>query len=98
MRPSKNRSANRAACGWSPGGFPVDQLPDLFGEPIELGEEYEATTLGGLVSEIEGRIPMPGEVVLLEHAGLRMEVVESTDRRVERLRVFPPLASEQVSS
>jgi CBS domain containing-hemolysin-like protein len=81
-----------------PGGFPVDQLPDLFGEPIELGEEYEATTLGGLVSEIEGRIPMPGEVVLLEHAGLRMEVVESTDRRVERLRVFPPLASEQVPS
>ena len=41
---------------------------------------------------------MPGEVVLLEHAGLRMEVVESTDRRVERLRVFPPLASEQVPS
>src|ERR1035437_9089188 len=26
-----------------PGGFPVDQLTDLFGEPIELGEEYEAT-------------------------------------------------------
>jgi CBS domain containing-hemolysin-like protein len=76
-----------------PGGFPVDQLPDLFGEPIELGEEFEATTVGGLVSEIEGRIPMAGEVVLLEHAGLRMEVVASTDRRVERLRVFPPLAS-----
>ena len=53
---------------------------------------YEATTLGGLVSEIEGRIPLAGEVVLLEPIGLRMEIVASTDRRVERLRVFPPAA------
>ena len=78
-----------------PGNFPVDQLPDLFGEQSafsDLDEAYEATTLGGLVSEIEGRIPLPGEVVLLESAGLRMEVVASTDRRVERLRVFPPAA------
>jgi CBS domain containing-hemolysin-like protein len=76
-----------------PGSFPVAQLPDLFGEQSalsDLDEAYEATTLGGLVSEIEGRIPVPGEVVLLESAGLRMEVVASTDRRVERLRVFPP--------
>src|SRR5271166_4696318 len=48
-----------------PGGFPVDGLADLFGEAVDLGEEYEATTLGGLVSEIEGRIPHAGEVVLL---------------------------------
>jgi CBS domain containing-hemolysin-like protein len=79
-----------------PGGFPVDQLPDLFGEQAglsNLDDAYEATTLGGLVSEIEGRIPLPGEVVLLESAGLRMEVVASTDRRVERLRIFPPAES-----
>ena len=75
-----------------PGSFPVDRLPDLFGEPANLGEVYEATTLGGLVSEIEGRIPLAGEVVLLEPIGLRVEVVASTDRRVERLRVFPPAA------
>jgi putative hemolysin len=76
-----------------PGTFPVDQLADLFGESDGLGDlddAYEATTLGGLVSEIEGRIPLAGEVVLLEAIGLRMEVVASTDRRVERLRVFPP--------
>jgi CBS domain containing-hemolysin-like protein len=75
-----------------PGSFPVDQLADLFGEPIELGDEYEATTLGGLASEIEGRIPLAGEVVLLEPVGLKMEVVASTGRRVERVRVFPPAA------
>jgi CBS domain containing-hemolysin-like protein len=76
-----------------PGSFPVNQLPELFGEQAglaNLDESYDATTLGGLVSEIEGRIPLPGEVVLLESAGLRMEIVASTDRRVERVRVFPP--------
>ena len=81
-----------------PGSFPVDQLPDLFGEPMELGDAYEATTLGGLASEIEGRIPLAGEVVLLEPIGLRMEIVASTDRRVERLRVFPPAEAEPMSS
>jgi CBS domain containing-hemolysin-like protein len=75
-----------------PGSFPVDQLADLFGEQANLGEVYQATTLGGLVSEIEGRIPLPGEVILLEPSGLRLEIVASTDRRVERLRVFPPAA------
>ena len=80
-----------------PGSFPVDQLADLFAEPVELDDTYEATTLGGLVSEIEGRIPLRGEVVMLEHVGLRIEVVASTDRRVERLRVFPPVLKETVS-
>jgi putative hemolysin len=72
-----------------PGSFPVDQLDDLFGGPIVFGQQYEATTLGGLVSEIEGRIPLAGEVVVLESAGLRIEVLASTDRRVERLRILP---------
>jgi CBS domain containing-hemolysin-like protein len=81
-----------------PGSFPVDQLPGLFGEAANLGEVYEATTLGGLVSEIEGRIPLTGEVVSLEPVGLRMEVIASTDRRVERLRVFPPAATEPAAS
>jgi len=76
---------------WLVGGdFPVDQLSHLFGDAVEVDGEYEATTVGGLVSEIEGRIPLPGEVVLLEQAGLRIQVVASTDRRVDRLRIFPP--------
>ncbi len=66
----------------------------LFGDDVEVDGEYEATTLGGLVSEIEGRIPLPGEVVLLEHSGLRIQVVASTDRRVDKLRVFPPAKEE----
>jgi putative hemolysin len=54
------------------------QLPQLL-------EGYEATTVGGLVSEIAGHIPLAGEVV--EDGPLRLEVVASTDRRVERVRV-----------
>ena len=49
------------------------------------------------MSEIEGRIPLSSEVVMLEPAGMRMEIVASTDRRVERLRVFPS-AGEAVKS
>jgi putative hemolysin len=46
---------------------------------------YDATTVGGLVTEIAGHIPLPGEVV--EDGPLRLEVVASTDRKVERVRV-----------
>jgi len=77
-----------------PGDFPVGDVPRLFGDELEISDEYEATTVGGLVSEIEGRIPLAGEVVLLEHSGLRMQVVASTDRRVDRLRIYPPAKEE----
>ena len=53
--------------------------------PIYISQHYEATTLGGLVSEIAGHIPLPGEVVVED--GLRLEVLASTDRKVERVRV-----------
>src|SRR5277367_5700929 len=50
-----------------------------------LATEYESTTLGGLVSEIAGHIPLPGEVV--EEDGIRLEVLASTDRRIDSIRV-----------
>lgn len=65
-----------------PGSMDVDRLDELFGlRP----EGHEATTVAGLVSEIAGRIPQQGEVINAE--GLRFEVLQSTDRRVERLRI-----------
>ena len=73
-----------------PGSFAVDLLGNLFDLEINIPEGYEATTVGGLVSELEGRIPLAGEVVELDSANLRLEVVASTDRRVDRVRVFPP--------
>jgi len=41
--------------------------------------------VAGLVSELAGRIPKKGEIV--EEDGLRLEVLQATDRRVERVRV-----------
>jgi len=65
-----------------PGNMDVDRLDELFGiRP----EGKEATTIGGLVSELAGRIPQKGEVV--EEDGLRFEILESTERKVERVRV-----------
>jgi putative hemolysin len=65
-----------------PGSMDIDRLNELFGfRP----EDREATTVAGLVSEIAGRIPHPGEVITDD--GLRFEVLESTDRKVVRVRV-----------
>ncbi len=64
------------------GGTDVDRLDELFGiKP----EGKESSTVAGLVSELAGRIPRKGETV--EDDGLRFEVLESTDRKVERVRV-----------
>jgi len=78
-----------------PGSFPVDQLGTLFDDGFEPPEGYEAATVGGLVSEIEGRIPLPGEIVILKQSGLRLEVLASTDRRVDSVRAFPPAHAEE---
>jgi CBS domain containing-hemolysin-like protein len=48
-------------------------------------EEKDATTVAGLVSELAGHIPKAGEV--FEENGLRFEVLESTDRRIDRVRI-----------
>ncbi|MBB5345603.1 hemolysin family protein [Tunturibacter empetritectus] len=68
-------------------GGEVADLRDTRDDPtaLRLPEHYESTTLGGLVSEIAGHIPLPGEVV--EEDGLRLEVLASTDRRIDRIRV-----------
>jgi putative hemolysin len=72
-----------------PGNMDVDRLDELFG--IRLGD-WEATTVSGLVTEIAGHIPSPGEIV--EQDRLRFEVLESTNRRVERVRVSSISAAE----
>ena len=65
-----------------PGNMDVDHLDELFG--IRL-EGHESSTIAGLVSELAGRIPKKGEVV--EDEALKFEVLESTDRKVERVRI-----------
>lgn len=64
------------------GNVDVDRLGELFGV---RPEGKESATVAGLVSELAGRIPQKGEVI--EEDGLRFEVLESTERRVERVRI-----------
>ena len=65
-----------------PGNMDVDRLDELFGVRLE---GHESATIAGLVSELAGRIPKKGETVADE--GLKFEVLDSTDRRVERVRI-----------
>jgi putative hemolysin len=76
-----------------PGNLDVDRLEELFGLRLDPGG---ATTVAGLVSETLGRIPRPGEV--LEHDGLRFEVLASTDRHIERLRISAPQPQPHVQT
>ena len=64
------------------GTVDVGRLRDLF--DVRLNE-HDTATVAGLVSAIAGRIPQPGEVI--EEDGLRFEILESTDRKVEKVRV-----------
>jgi CBS domain containing-hemolysin-like protein len=68
-----------------PGNLEVEKLDDLLDMDNELPEDFDATTVAGLVSEAAGRIPQAGEVI--EQYGIRFEILASTDRRIERLRI-----------
>lgn len=76
-----------------PGNLPVEKLGELLNDGAELPEDSDATTVAGLVSEAAGRIPQMGEVI--DRYGLRFEILASTDRRIERLRVGSAAGNEQ---
>ena len=81
-----------------PGSMDVTQLRDLLSkstegderEPLRLRTDLEASTVGGLVSELAGHIPLPGEII--EADGLHIDVLAATSRLVTRVRVrtLPP--------
>ena len=69
-----------------PGTYEMQELDDLMKDKLDIDdEEYDATTVAGLVSEVAGRIPMAGEVVVVHD--VRFEVLASTDRRIDRIRI-----------
>ncbi len=69
-----------------PGTLEIEELDDLLHNETQLDDEdYEASTVAGLVSEVAGRIPLAGEVVVVHK--VRFEVLASTDRRIDRLRI-----------
>lgn len=67
------------------GNVDVGRLEDLFDMHLD---QHDTATVGGLVSAMLGRIPQAGEVI--EEDGLRFEILESTERKVKKLRVCRP--------
>ncbi|MCX6141258.1 MAG: hemolysin family protein [Candidatus Kapabacteria bacterium] len=62
----------------------IDEANDLL--PIALPEREDYETLGGLINVWAGRIPPTGDVVLLDD--YECTILESTPRRVERVRLI----------
>jgi CBS domain containing-hemolysin-like protein len=59
-------------------------------DPALARVEEDVDTLGGLAFVIAGRVPQPGEVLVHEESGWRLEILEGDSRRVTRLRLHPP--------
>jgi CBS domain containing-hemolysin-like protein len=66
------------------GSYDLDNLREHVG--YERQEETEATTVGGLATEWFGRVPCKGE--LIDREGIRIEIMEANDLRVEKVRVM----------
>jgi CBS domain containing-hemolysin-like protein len=76
------------------GSVPVERLEMLLGVSIKREPGASATTAAGLLNELAGHVPLPGEVV--DTPQLHIEVVDANQRKVLRLRarvVVPPAAT-----
>lgn len=67
------------------GWVSVDELDKLFG--IELPEDlYESDTIGGVVTEILGRIPAVGEKPSVVVQGIELTVMESNEKCIDKVK------------
>jgi CBS domain containing-hemolysin-like protein len=61
----------------------IDEANEILPVPLPESDEYE--TVGGLINARAGRIPATGDVVMIEP--YECEIISSTPRRVERVRL-----------
>lgn len=74
------------------GNFDIARISDVLA--FTPDEEIESTTIGGLVTEWLGHVPLAGEVI--EREGIRVEVLASDEMRVEQVRLSK--ASQEVQA
>lgn len=65
------------------GNLDLDHLAEML--KYRPSGDTESTTVGGLATEWMGHVPKPGEAI--ERDGIRLEVLDSDERRVSQLRV-----------
>ena len=75
------------------GGFLADARAELAEVAAAVGEDFakgesggDVDTLGGLVFELTGRIPVRGELIA-GPAGYEFEILDADPRRIKRLRI-----------
>jgi CBS domain containing-hemolysin-like protein len=62
----------------------IDEINERLG--IELPEDADYTTIGGFVFSELGRVPLSGEAVTWQDR-VKVQVLEATKRRIERVRI-----------
>jgi CBS domain containing-hemolysin-like protein len=82
-----------------PGVWEADARTELddIAEAIDrrLAEvEEDVDTLGGLAFVLSGTIPVIGDVLLHEHSGWQLEIMDSDEKRVTRIRLHGPAKEE----
>ena len=92
-----NRDAS-GACA-TDARIPIEDFEDAFGMKLSSAEQRESfDTLGGLICELAGRVPLSGELIKDPDSGIEYEILGADPRRIRRVRVFPPSAAEQAAS
>ncbi len=84
------------------GGFLANARADLGQVAAAIGEDFakgesgeDVDTLGGLVFELIGRIPVRGELIAAP-SGFEFEILDADPRRIKRLRIYRrPAAGER---
>lgn len=73
------------------GSWIVDAKMNIFDVEEQMGiripQEEEYDTIGGYVFHVAGAIPSPG--FLIHHDDFELEILESSDRSVEKVRIKP---------
>src|SRR5881394_931915 len=78
------------------GRTPVELLEQEIGKILSEDERREIDTVGGLIFSLLGRIPERSEVVS-HPSGVEFEILDVDPRRIRRLRVRSPAASQSAA-
>lgn len=65
----------------------LDDIRELLGDEFDFGEhEEDIETIGGLIFDITGRVPVRGEVI--SNNGFEFRVLEADPRRIKRIELL----------
>ena len=70
----------------------LEDFREQSGHDLELGEDEDVDSLGGLVTSLLGRVPQRGEIVA-HPRGYEFQVLDADPRRVRSLRITLPSAT-----